>query len=126
MNRWSTGLATCRQLEPLSRIIVKPMTTSFTIGNPDGERVQIDVLARSHPNEADYWDGNWVKAEVTVVAGPWHGTFHADLRSEEFDQLRAQMQRLYEDKGPVAELGAKGDNRGALVSSPRRSRRCRP
>jgi hypothetical protein len=74
------------------------MSTAFIIGNPGGERVQIDVLARSQPNEADYWDGNWVKAEVTVVAGPWHGTFHADLRSEEFDQLREQMQRLYDDK----------------------------
>jgi len=78
------------------------MSASFIIGNPADERVQIDVLARSHPTELDYWDGNWVKTEVTVVAGPWHGTFRADLRSEEFDQLRRQMQRLYEDKSAPA------------------------
>jgi hypothetical protein len=45
----------------------------------------------------DFWDGNWLRAQITVVASPWAGSYRASLRTEEFAAFREQLQRLYDD-----------------------------
>jgi hypothetical protein len=69
----------------------------FKLGGDERDYLKIQVLARAHPAETDYWDGNWLKAEVEIVAGPWRGGYRADLRAEEFRAFRHQLQRLYDD-----------------------------
>ncbi|HEX6350090.1 MAG TPA: hypothetical protein VF160_11955 [Candidatus Dormibacteraeota bacterium] len=73
------------------------MPESFLLGNSDGDRLEIEVVARQHPDKADYWDGNWVTAYVTVVAQPWSGSYEADLRTDEFAGFRDALHRLHGD-----------------------------
>jgi hypothetical protein len=81
------------------------MGSSFHIGTLGGEHVAVEVLAREHPDKSDYWDGNWLTANVDVACGPWSGSYHAALRAEEFAHFRDQLHRLGEDhEAPPAEF----------------------
>jgi len=81
------------------------MSSSFHIGDDAAEHVSVEVLAREHPDKSDYWDGNWLTANVDVACGPWRGSYHAALRAEEFVHFRDQLQRLGEDHdSPPAEF----------------------
>ena len=73
------------------------MTSGFRLGNESGDRLEVKVFARQHPDKTDYWDGNWLTAQVSVVAGPWTGAYRADLRAGEFAAFRDQLQRLYDN-----------------------------
>lgn len=66
-----------------------------TLGQSGGDRIIIRVLRRKYPNATDYWDGNWVNAEVEVTVRPWHAKYLANLRTEEFADLRQQLERMY-------------------------------
>jgi hypothetical protein len=81
------------------------MSSSFHIGDEASEHVSVEVLAREHPDKSDYWDGNWLTAQVAVACGPWSGTYRAALRAEEFAHFRDQLLRLGEDNdAPPAEF----------------------
>ena len=81
------------------------MSSSFHIGDEATEHVAVEVLAREHPDKSDYWDGNWLTAQVEVVCGPWSGKYRAALRAEEFVHFHDQLQRLSEDiEAPPAEF----------------------
>jgi hypothetical protein len=64
------------------------------IGHPDGDHIVLRVLGRKHPSATDYYDGNWLDAEVTIVFKPWRGTFNADLRTVEFAHFRQELVEL--------------------------------
>jgi hypothetical protein len=81
------------------------MSASFHIGDAAAEHVSVEVLAREHPDKSDYWDGNWLTAQVEVACGPWHGKYRAALRAEEFVHFRDQLTRLSDDiEAPPAEF----------------------
>ncbi len=71
--------------------------TEFSLGNQAGDHLKVDVLGREHPSETDYWDGNWIRAVVSVSAGPWRGSYEASLRADEIAGFRDQLQTLYSD-----------------------------
>ena len=80
------------------------MSRSFHIGNGT-EHVTVEVVAREHPDKSDYWDGNWLTAQVAVVSGAFQGSYRAALRAEEFVHFRDQLDRLNEDtEAPPAEF----------------------
>lgn len=80
------------------------MSRSFHIGN-EGERVAVEVVAREHPDKSDYWDGNWLTAQIDVVSGAFRGNYRAALRAEEFVHFRDQLERLNDDsEAPPAEF----------------------
>jgi hypothetical protein len=80
------------------------MARSFQLGNGT-EHVAVEVLAREHPDQSDYWDGNWLTARVDVACGPWSGKFQAALRAEEFVHFRDQLHLLDGDReAPPAEF----------------------
>jgi hypothetical protein len=81
------------------------MSRSFHIGDPAAEHLAVEVVAREHPDKSDYWDGNWLTAEVDVACGPFRGNYRAALRAEEFVHFRDQLQRLMDDhEAPPAEF----------------------
>ncbi|HNV72631.1 MAG TPA: hypothetical protein PKO06_23180, partial [Candidatus Ozemobacteraceae bacterium] len=49
----------------------------------EGEHVELTFIGRSHPDAADFWDGNWLGTRVTARAGGFRAAFEADLRAEE-------------------------------------------
>lgn len=45
---------------------------------------------------ADYWDGNWVYATISIVAGGVRAEFEAQLRTEEFLRFRDELRPLHD------------------------------
>jgi hypothetical protein len=73
------------------------------IGSRGGDHIALRPLCRSNPGAMDYWDGNWLKVEVDVRTGAFRGKYVADLRVEEFESFRAQLDALYKSlKGEAA------------------------
>ncbi len=75
-------------------IIIGSHTQGITLG----------VMRRSHADCTDYWDGNWLATEISVVIGGFRGRADADLRSEEFVAFRDQLQTLYQSLTGQAEF----------------------
>jgi hypothetical protein len=69
-------------------------TTEILIANPDGQQLLIRALSRSHPGLFDHGDGNWIDCEIDVHAGAFHGSFRADLRTEEFHAFLEQLEGM--------------------------------
>ncbi len=61
------------------------------IGGEAREFLAITLLGRERPGDNDYWDGNWVAAEVQVAAGGFHGVVHGSLRAEELADFHRQV-----------------------------------
>ena len=76
--------------------------TELTVGPSGGDHVRIRVLRRMRPQANDYWDGNWVEAEVAVDMRPWRATYRANLRTEEFARFRGQLREMYDGAGKEA------------------------
>lgn len=72
-------------------------TPKLVIGSPGGEHVSVQPTRREFPETADYWDGNWVYADVEVRAGSFRGKYEALLRTDEFARFRTELGPLYEN-----------------------------
>ena len=68
--------------------------TGFRIGGNDSEYLDVKITGRTHPAQ-DYWDGNWVNAEIEIDAGGFRGRYGAYLRVEELKSFRDAVARLY-------------------------------
>ena len=75
---------------------------SFVLGHDAGDYLRIDVSSRENPRALDSDDGNWLVAQVSVAAGPWKGSYRANLRAEEFRSFRDELRTLYDDPGANA------------------------
>jgi hypothetical protein len=64
------------------------------IGDAGGQHVLFTVHGRKHPGLFDHWDGNWLACEVEVAAGAFRAAFRADLRAEELQTFRDQIDAL--------------------------------
>jgi hypothetical protein len=49
----------------------------FRIGRTDSEYLSVQITGRSHPGSQDYWDANWVNADIEIDAGSFHGRYSA-------------------------------------------------
>jgi hypothetical protein len=74
------------------------------IGGEQAEYLAIHLLGRSHPARQDYWDGNWLRAQVEVAAGGFRGLVIGDLRADEFARFHEQFSRLQESLRGTAEF----------------------
>lgn len=61
--------------------------SSFLIGKETSEYLRVQIRGRSHTSQ-DYWDGNWVRAEIEIAVGGFRGRYGADLRAEELLSFR--------------------------------------
>lgn len=68
----------------------------FLLGTEGDDYLRIVVRRRLYPGADDYWDGNWVAAEVSVRAGAFQGAFEASLRTTDFESFRRKLGALYE------------------------------
>jgi hypothetical protein len=69
-------------------------SSEIVLGDMGAQHVLIRPLSRSQPGLFDFRDGNWIDCEVVVAVGGFHGTFRADLRSEEFGTFLEEVQTL--------------------------------
>jgi hypothetical protein len=65
------------------------------IGSLASEHLLVEPTHWEFPDAEDYWDGNWVYANVTVVVGGFRGSYEAMLRTEEFVRFRDHLGQLY-------------------------------
>ncbi len=66
----------------------------FRIGGEDSEYLDVKIIAPSDPTK-DYWDGNWVVADIEIEAGGFSGRYRAYLRAEELKSFRNAVASLY-------------------------------
>jgi hypothetical protein len=78
--------------------------TPVVIGSPRGEHVSIRATRREFPDARDYWDGNWIYADVEIRVGAFRGEYEALLRTDEFARFHDALIPLYENLTGVAEL----------------------
>jgi len=69
---------------------------ALLIGYAGNDHVSIEPTQHEWPDSLDYWDGNWIFAEVRVRAGGFRGAYRAQLRTDEFARFRAGLSSLYE------------------------------
>jgi len=98
--------------------------SEITIGGPSRELLRITISSRSRPHDSDYWDGNWVNAEVEVNAGGFRGQARGNLRAEEFLGFRDEVAALAKSLEGAASfttmegwlrIGLKGDGKGHVA-----------
>lgn len=87
---------------PLGMMLGVDEPLSITIGPDETERVNLKVLRRERPNDDDYWDGNWLVVEMHVRVGGFVGQVKANLRAEDFQMFRAELETAYRNFGGVA------------------------
>lgn len=68
----------------------------FFLGVADDDYLRVVVRRWLYPEADDYWDGNWVAAEVAARAGAFQGVFEASLRTTDFESFRRKLGALYE------------------------------
>jgi hypothetical protein len=65
------------------------------LGSLGSDFLLVEPGRYERPEADDFWDGNWVRANVTVVAGAFRGSYAADLRADEFEQFHRELAELY-------------------------------
>lgn len=67
--------------------MIKIGTTSHVI---------LNVLFRNNSDANDYGDANWLTTELSVKTDVWFGKYNANLRTEEFLDLKNNLEILYD------------------------------
>lgn len=80
------------------------MTADFRMGSNDAEHLSIAVLGREHAGADDYWDGNWVIANISVSVGGFNGTVRASLRMDEIHRFNEGLKFMNQNLFGVAVL----------------------
>jgi hypothetical protein len=50
------------------------------------------------------WDKNWIRTVITVQGGVFSGRYNADLTTFDFDNLKFDLEKLYENLGDEMEF----------------------
>jgi hypothetical protein len=87
----------------------------LALGDPDGERLHVQIDQRVEAAAEREWDGSWA-ASVTVSAGPWSGTTVVDLRAEELFDFGRGLVQLSDSREGFAVLRTRGDGLFVRVS----------
>lgn len=73
--------------------------TAFLIGLPGTDHVSIRPTARERPGTDEYWDANWLEAEVAVQAGAFRGSYKAQIRTDELAELQRGLEQIQGNLG---------------------------
>jgi hypothetical protein len=57
----------------------------------DGGKLTLEVSDYERPTASDVYDANWLKTTVSIAAGPFSGSFRANLTTYEFARLHGQL-----------------------------------
>lgn len=104
-------------MDSLPRLLIGSLASKYLLVQP---------TRLAFPHTDDYWDGNWVYADVAVVVGGFRGSYEAMLRTEEFARFRDDLQVLKDKlKGAAAfetmehwlAINVEGDSRGYFTAN---------
>jgi hypothetical protein len=100
-----------------------PEPLRFVIGGHEHEFVAVALLGRERPESRDTYDGNWLRARVSVAVGAFRAEVPCTLRAQDFADLLPRLRRLEVDLVGSArfatmegqlEFEITGDGRGHL------------
>jgi hypothetical protein len=82
---------------------------AFRIGSSNRAHLIVSPSRREFPGDADYWDGNWLYATITIAAGAFRGSFEAvpvvgRHRASEVADLGEDLRPTLSQLGAVALL----------------------
>ncbi len=77
---------------------------SVCIGAREGEHVELTFIGRSHPDAADFWDGNWLGTRVSARTGGFRALYEADLRVEEIQAFHDALVTMHRTLSGEAEF----------------------
>jgi hypothetical protein len=70
------------------------MSYEIRFGGESTDFLSISVFGRESPDDRDYWDGNWLIAQVEVKTDQFSGRVSGTIRAEELQQLYEELQVL--------------------------------
>jgi len=58
---------------------------TFSFGQSERERIEVDVLQYERQRTGEYWDDNWLTVQIRVQAGGFHGNAKAAIITSELN-----------------------------------------
>jgi hypothetical protein len=72
------------------------MSMTFSFGQSQHERIEIEVLRYERSPVGEYYDDNWLIVQVRVWAGEFRGKVDCTFITEEFVAFLTQLRLLYQ------------------------------
>ena len=60
-------------------------------------KLEISVLRRSNSETDDYWDGNWLEAQIKIMVQNINALFCSNLRVDDFQRFYGSLKALQND-----------------------------
>jgi hypothetical protein len=77
---------------------------TFSFGQSEQERVEVDVLHYERARVGEYHDDNWLTVEIRVRAGGFRGKVSAAIVTDELVRFVSQLRPLFETLRGSAEF----------------------
>lgn len=77
---------------------------SFSFGESEHERIEVDVLRYERDPTGDYHDDNWLTVKIQVKAGGFHGRADAAILTAELVGFLEQLHALHNTLNGSAEF----------------------
>jgi hypothetical protein len=96
---------------------------TFSFGQSEHDRLEVDVLRYERVPIGNYWDDNWLNSHVRISAGGFRGKVDASILAGELTQFLTQLRTLYATLSGTAEFSTleeqlhlvlTGDNKGHI------------
>jgi hypothetical protein len=69
---------------------------TFSFGQSERERIEIEVLDYERKPVGEYWDDNWLNVEIRIHAGGFRGKIAATIITSELEKFLSELKPLYE------------------------------
>ena len=76
----------------------------FSFGHSELERIEVEVLGYERPPVGEYWDDNWLRVEIRVMAGGFRGKAAAAFITSELSKFLSDLQPLFDTLKGTAEF----------------------
>jgi hypothetical protein len=77
---------------------------TFSFGQSEQERVEVDVHGYERAPVGEYWDDNWLTVEIRVRAGGFRGQAAATIITSELTKFLSELHPLFETLSGGAEF----------------------
>lgn len=71
----------------------KSTSLSFGVETADGNYLKIDVLDYVYPENDDYWEGNWLKINISLKAGPFEAAYPGQIKNYNLLDFKKGLKR---------------------------------
>jgi hypothetical protein len=87
---------------------------SFSIGGSSREQIEVEVIGYERSPVGEYYDDNWLRVRVSVVAGAFSGKYDAAFLTGELESFRKELDELYRTLKGTAKFSTMEDQLSLL------------